>query len=208
MVADLLELNKRDILGFSVWKHAWVLERLPDVGLSWPAIEQLAEDRRGLVEEKSHQAKRLARASEGCRRKAMLEYLGAEAPEMCDRCDVCADLPRPWTSSHLTREGLLESLPVSTIISELVEDTAGARYSRRRIVSTLAGDSGGQYELPAHLANHPAFGRLAFLGPEGIEKAIDLLIMDEVLEEHQGQVEDTLYSYLAVPDQDHNSQEM
>ncbi|WP_419847276.1 RecQ family ATP-dependent DNA helicase [Candidatus Poriferisocius sp.] len=208
VVADLLELNKRDILGFSVWKHAWVLERVPDANPSWPGIEELAKDRRSLVEEKSRRAKHLAHASENCRRKGMLEYLGAEASEMCDRCDVCADLPRPWTDSYLTREGLLESLPVNIIISELVEDTDGARYSRRRIVRTLAGDGGGQYELPTHLANHPAFGRLAVLGSEGIEKAIDHLIMIGDLEEHQSQVEGTLYPYLVVPDQDHDSLEM
>ena len=132
----------------------------------------------------------------------MLEYLGADAPQTCEQCDVCADLPRPWADSHLTREGLLESLPVNTIIKELVEDTAGARYSRQRIVKTLAGQSGGQYELPEHLAKHPAFGRLAFLGQEGIEKAIDKLIENETLDERQGELGETLYSYLTIAEQD------
>jgi ATP-dependent DNA helicase RecQ len=207
IAADLLELNRRDILGFTVWKYAWVLELL-DTDPPWADIERSAQDRRRLAEDKSSEAKKLAHSSNGCRRKKMLEYLGAEAPESCQQCDLCAELPRPWADSHLTREGLLESLPVNIIIKELVESTAGARYSRRRIVRTLAGDSGDQYELPAQLANHPAFGRLAFLGSKGIEKAIDRLVESGALEEHQGQVEGTQYTYLAVPDQDHDSPEM
>ena len=202
VAADLLELNKRDILGFTAWKHAWVLERLPDVDPTWAAIEHSAEARRDLVGQKSLDAKSLARSSKRCRRRGMLEYLGADAPQTCEQCDVCADLPRPWADSHLTREGLLESLPVNTIIKELVEDTAGARYSRPRMVRTLAGRSGGQYELPEHLAKHPAFGRLAFLGQEGIEKAIDELIENETLDERQGELGETLYSYLAIAEPD------
>ena len=202
VATDLLELNKRDILGFTAWKYAWVLERLPDIDPSWVAIEQSADDRRRLAEKKSHQAKRLAHSSKRCRRRGMLEYLGADAPQTCEQCDVCADLPRPWADSHLTREGLLESLPVNTIINELVEDTAGARYSRQRIVRTLAGQIGGQYELPEHLANHPAFGRLAFLGQEGIDKAIDKLIENKTLDENRGEFGDTSYSYLTITEQD------
>ena len=201
VAADLLELNRRDILGFTVWKHAWVLEPLSDVPPSWAVIDQLADERRRLAAEKSDKAKRLSRSSNRCRRQKMLEYLGAEAQESCDQCDVCASLPRPWTDSHLTREGLLESLSVNTIIEELVEDTAGDRFSRKRIVRTLAGES-EQFEPREFLAKHPAFGRLAFLGQEGIEDAINTLIDNETLDEQWGQVEQTSYSYLTMPKQD------
>ena len=201
IAADLFELNKRDILGFTAWKYAWVLERL-DTDPPWVAIEQSAEDRRRLVKEKSSAAKDLAHSSKGCRRKKMLEYLGTKAPESCKRCDLCVELPRPWADSHLTREGLLESLPVNAIITELVESTAGARYSCKRIVNTLAGQSGGQYELPERLAKHHAFGRLAFLNREGVEKAIDRLVEDEVLIKRPGELEGTRYQYLEMAEQD------
>ena len=201
IAADLLELNKRDILGFTAWKYAWVLELL-DTDPPWADIERSAEDRRRLTEEKSNDAKNLARSSNGCRRKKMLEYLGTEAPESCEQCDLCVELPRPWADSHLTREGLLESLPVNAIITELVESTAGARYSRQRIVNTLAGQSGGQYELPVRLAKHPAFGRLAFLNREGVEMAVNKLIEDKILIRRQGELQGTGYQYLEIAEQD------
>ena len=164
IAADLFELNKRDILGFTAWKYAWVLERL-DTDPPWVAIEQSAEDRRRLVKEKSSAAKDLAHSSKGCRRKKILEYLGTKAPESCKRCDLCVELPRPWADSHLTREGLLESLPVNAIITELVESTAGARYSCKRIVNTLAGQSGGQYELPEPLGQASCFWEIGLSKP-------------------------------------------
>ena len=198
VAADLLELNKWDILGFTAWKYAWVLERLIEDDPPWAEIEWSAEGRKGRAQEKSDDAKKLARSSTGCRRKRMLDYLGAEAPKRCNQCDVCAELPRPWASSHLTRDGLLESLPVNAIITELVKSTAGARYSRQRMVRTLAGQSSGQYELPERLVKHPAFGRLAFLGRDGIAEAIDALIEDEVLIEHSGELDDTRYQYLEI----------
>jgi len=208
VAADLLELNKRDILGFVAYKHAWVLERLTSDNPDWGAVEESADKRRSGVEEKSDEAKRLARSSTGCRRKKMLDYLGADAPERCNQCDRCAQLPRPWAASHLTRDRLIESLPVRSIITELVESTAGARYSRQRIVKTLAGQSSGHYELPERLATHPAFGRLALLGAEGIEQTIDELIEDTTLTERRGEVEGAPYRYLVIPEQEWNSPEM
>ena len=208
VAADLLELNKRDILGFTAWKYAWVLERVADADPSWATIERSAEDRRRLVEEKSNRARGFAHSAAGCHRQRMLEYLGAEAPETCGRCDRCAELPRPWTVSHLTREGLLESLPVNTTITELVESIAEARYSRQRIVRTLAGQSSGLHNLPERLAKHPSFGRLAFLGTKGIEKAIDKLIEAGTLTERPEEFAETSYTSLAVSEQDWNLPEM
>lgn len=199
IAADLFELNKRDILGFTVWKYAWVLELL-DTDPPWASIEQSAEDRRLLVEEKSSAAKDLAHSSQGCRPNKMLEYLGTDAPESCNRCDLCSDLPRPWADSHLTREGLLESLPVNAIITELVESTAGARYSCKHIVDTLIGKNGGRHGLPERLANHPSFGRLALLNRQEVESAIDCLIENKVLVNRPGEFDGTRYQYLEVND--------
>ena len=197
IAADLFELNKRDILGFSAWQYAWVLERF-DVEPSWAAIEQSAENRRGLVAEKSQAAKQFARSASVCRRKTMLEYLGTVAPESCNACDRCVELPRPWRDSALTRQRLIDSLPVSAIITELVESIAGAPFSYRRIINTLIGRSGGQYELPERLAKHPAFGRLALLGKEAVEAAVDELVENGELVKRAGEVEGTGYEYLEI----------
>lgn len=201
VAADLLELNKRDVLGFTAWKHAWVLEKLSGKHPNWSAIEELAETRRSSVQEKSDKAKKLARSSVGCQRKSMLAYLDAEAPEQCNECEACPQLPRPWANSHLTRDGLLKSLPVDSVIIQLVEQTAGTGYSRQRIIRTLAGQHSGRYHLPERLATHPAFGRLAFLGHHKIEEAVDKLIEEGMLAAHRREFEGTSYTYLTTPEQ-------
>ena len=155
----LLELNRRDILGFTVWKHAWVLERCPGHEPDWDAIEEQAERRRAAVAKQSRRAKEFAelpsvaespdggsseerraagRITHGrarCRRRVLLNYLGWDAalgwddPERCGACDGCTDLERPWAGSHLTREALLAALPQRTIVLRLAADTS--RGSRR-----------------------------------------------------------------------------
>ena len=109
IAADLLELNRRDILGFSVWKHAWTLERLAGTEPAWAVIEAKAEDRRAAVARKSARAKSFAKMIRGCRVREMLTYFDAKALETCGRCDLCTQLARPWAESHISREGLLES---------------------------------------------------------------------------------------------------
>ena len=180
IASDLLELNRRDILGFSVWRHAWMLERLPAAVPPWSLIEARAGERRDEVEAKSAKAKTFAHQRRGCRVRAMLEYFGVDAPGSCSRCDVCVDhLPRPWADSHVSREGLVESLPVRRIILQLLDDTRGARYSCRNIERTLVGQrKRSDHALPERLARHPSFGRLAFLGPDGAKKRINDLIAD------------------------------
>ena len=157
--ADLLELNRRDILGFTAWTHAWRLERRPGHEPDWDAIEEQAKRRQAAVAEqsrrakefaelrsvagsaepgdteKSRQADRIAGGHALCRRRALLDYLGWDDysqwddPERCGACDGCTRLERPWAGSHLSREALLAALPQRTIVLRLVADTS--RGSRR-----------------------------------------------------------------------------
>ena len=172
IAADLLELNRNDIVGFSVWRYAWVLELL-DVEPDWTAIEQLADQRREDVERKSEQAKVFAADKQGCRVQAMLNYLDApdagSSSEMrrasrtgCGRCDRCTELPRPWAHSHLTANGLQQALPVRRIVLGLLDDVRDSGYSRRNIERTLVGDVFGREQRPqggtAHrrVSDHPS----------------------------------------------------
>ena len=156
VAADLLELNRRDILGFTAWRHAWVLERQPGHQPNWAAIEETAQRRRAVVVEQSSRAKGFAampnlreiagqtgagRTRPGrevasgprCRRRALLAYLGwddetgRDSPERCGRCDGCTDLDRPWEGGHLTRDDLVAALPVRRIVLQLVADTSRGR---------------------------------------------------------------------------------
>ena len=177
VAADLLELNRRDILGFSVWRHAWTLERHAGAEPAWAVIEAKAEDRRDAVARKSARAKSFAKMIRGCRVREMLTYFDAETLETCGRCDLCTPLPRPWADSHISREGLLESLPTRSIVLQLLDDTRGAGYSRRNLERTLVGSVGStKHALPERLARHHLCGRLAFLGAPGVTRCVDELI--------------------------------
>ena len=162
IAADLLELNGRDIVGFVAWRHAWTLERRAGHEPDWDNIEELAEQRRTVVAEKSDRAKQFAamtalehpgtpgdapgpdrrvyRAANSprCRRRALLEYFGArdhldwEDPERCGACDGCTHLPRPWVASTLDRERLLAALPKRTIALRLIADTSGRKHPYSR----------------------------------------------------------------------------
>ena len=197
---DLLELHHRDVIGFSVWKYGWVLERLqrePD----WAEVERQCERRRSEVAKKSDRAKKFARDRGACRVAALLDYLDASAASSpasdggCGRCDACVDLLRPWADSHLSEAGLREALPVARIILRLLADIKGVGYSRRNIERCLVGDfhgaprssaerqAVGHAERPTHrhalseqLVRHPSAGRLAFLGMKAVRAAIDDLI--------------------------------
>ena len=198
---DLLELERADVVGFSVWKYGWVLERLghtPD----WTEIERTCETRTREIADKSDQAKAFARKVGICRVAELLEYLDAPAAtvpdtdEGCGRCDACVDLPRPWANSHLTPAGLREALPVAQITLALLADIEGARYSRTNIERCLVGDLHGSRQtpgrrqpgsevdddttqrraVPEYLAQHPSAGRLAFVGRRDLKASIDELI--------------------------------
>ena len=160
--ADLLELNRQDILGFTAWKHAWRLERRPGHEPGWDAIEEQAERRQAAVAEQSRRAKEFAalpsvpesadggspeehraagRITHGrarCRRRALLDYLGGDShpgwddPERCGACDGCTRLERPWAGSHLSREALLAALPQRTIVLRLAADTSRGQWRYSR----------------------------------------------------------------------------
>ena len=202
VAADLLELDRRDILGFSVWKHAWMLERKPDAEPGWTVIEDQAEKRRAEVGAKSEQAKRFARQITGCRVRAMLEYFGAEALEVCDQCDLCADLDRPWAASHISREGLVRSLPARSIVLQLLDDTRGVGYSRRNLERTLVGRLGSaEHSLPPRLARHHLAGRLAFLGAPAVTTQIEDLIVDGLVRAVPAELDGTSYEHLEITDE-------
>ena len=201
IAADLLELNGRDILGFSVWKRAWILERRPDAEPSWAVIEDQADRRRADVGEKSQQAKDFAKRERGCRVREMLTYFDAEALETCGRCDLCAPLPRPWADSHISREGLLESLPARGIALQLLDDTRGARYSRRNLERTLVGSVGSaEHALSERLAGHHLCGRLAFLGAPDVTQCVDGLIEHGWASTSSAEHDGTVYDRVEITD--------
>ena len=201
IAADLLELNGRDILGFSVWKHAWTLERLADAEPGWTAIEANAEDSKDAVAEKSRQAQAFAKRKHGCRVRAMLAYFDADSLETCGRCDLCTSLPRPWADSHISREGLLESLPTRRIVLQLLDDIRGARYSRRNLERTLVGSVGSaEHALPERLARHHLCGRLAFLGAPGVTQCVDELIEHGLASASSAEHDGTAYDRVEITD--------
>ena len=185
---DLLELQHRDIIGFTVWKYGWVLERSrgePD----WAEVERQCEQRRSEVADRSDRAKAFARDRRTCRVVALMQYLDSTADpsrfsdDGCDRCDVCADLARPWHNSHLSGAALRKALPIAQVILRLLADIEGVGYSRKNIERCLAGTlwrAGTTKPDGAHsrLANHPRAGRLAFLGELEVRAAVDRLIED------------------------------
>lgn len=207
---DLLELHHRDIIGFTVWKYGWVLERShgePD----WAEVERQCEQRRSEVAEKSDRAKAFARDRAACRVIALLDYLDASnslpwaADGGCGRCDVCTDLPRPWADSHLTEAGLREALPVAQVILGLLADTAPWQYSRKNIERCLAGnlwgaDAIGAGDAPSLLVKHPSAGRLAFLGEKDVSAAVDALIGEGLVAAVADEFGGTSYVWLELTD--------
>ena len=197
---DLLELNRRDVIGFVFWKHAWVLRRDPGARANWSIVEDIIERRKAIAADKSGRAKEFARRTRGCRVRTMLEYFDAAADAVgaCGRCDLCSDLERPWNASRLSAEDLCSSLPTRRIVLQLLDDTAGVRYSRRNLERALLGQQGpaaprprlnGRSDralleqrgsaaprLPDSLFRHPSFGRLSLLGAEEVARLIDDLI--------------------------------
>jgi ATP-dependent DNA helicase RecQ len=199
--AALLELNRRDILGFSAWKHAWTLERRPGAEPAWAVIEARAQERRGAVKAMSRQAKRFSKRQRGCRVRAMLAYFDIETPETCEQCDLCANLHRPWAGSHISREGLLESLPTRRITLQLLDETQRSGYSRRNLERTLVGNTGsGEHALPERLAGHHLFGRLRLVGAPGVTQDVDRLIEEGLIRAVSAEHDGTPYDRLEITD--------
>ncbi|MDE0319837.1 MAG: RecQ family ATP-dependent DNA helicase [Acidimicrobiaceae bacterium] len=220
---DLLELQHRDIIGFTVWKHGWVLERSPGEP-DWAEVERLCEQRRGEVADKSDRAKGFARDRRTCRVAALMEYLDSTAelsPSSdggCDRCDVCVTLERPWVTSHLSETNLRSALPVAQAILTLIADVEDRSYSRTNIERCLVGELHGSVAMPGvgltadndraarrravppHLARQPSAGSLAFVGISQVSAAIDELIAEELIVAVQAELDSVLYERLELTD--------
>lgn len=176
---SLLELHRRDVIGFSGWEHALHLVADSALRPDWRRIESDADERRRAVRDLSRHAKEFARNDSSCRRARLLRYLGADADDQCDGCDVCRpDLPRPWAASTLTADQLRPSVPTSTVIVELVRSVQWAEYSRRNLERCLLGHADGDYPLPNQLRLHPQFGALRSLRSRELVSAIDALVAD------------------------------
>lgn len=202
---DLLALERADVIGFSVWKYGWALERL-ERAPNWADIEQRCEARTREVAEKSNQAKAFAHEVGRCRVESLLAYLDAPATLAqtaeggCGRCDACVELPRPWATSHLTATRLREALPVAQTILRLLADIEGAGYSRTNVERCLVGDFYGLVAVPEHLARHPSAGRLAFVGMADVKSAIDELIAEGFVAASEADFGGTSYQRLELTD--------
>jgi len=174
---ELLELNRRDVIGLAAWRFAIHLECVPAVSPNWSNIEKRCAARMETVSRLSKAAKAYAKQDKICRRAQLLRYLGLDAPDHCGRCDVCdPDLPRPWTSRSLKVESLREALPAEAVIRAMLYDVGG-RFSQRSIAHALAGSTGGgKYPISAFLQEHRLFGYLASLEVSGVETAVESLV--------------------------------
>ena len=199
---DLLKLNRHDILGFAFWKHAWVLERRPNAQVNWSVVEDIIEQCKATAADKSNRAKAFARRARGCRVRAMLEYFDAiddDTPRSCGRCDLCTSLERPWEDSSLSVEGLSRALPKRSVILQLLDDTSGARYSRKNLEKALLGEQGAaEYSLPDGLSGHPSFGRLGLLDADCVTNLIDSLIEDGSIVAVEDDYEGKAYQSLEI----------
>lgn len=188
----LLDLARRDVLGFATWKSAWHVRRRQDASPDWALIRRRCEERKKVVRELAQQARAFSR-TDYCRRAQMLTYLGGQAPERCGSCDVCVpELPRPWRDVRLTRQDLEEAIPAEQICLAALAELRHHSYSVETLIRCLAGDGGrptwdgtrrgsspswrgrGAGTFPARLEHW--FGRLRFLGKEKVREILHCLV--------------------------------
>ncbi len=199
--ADLLELNRRGILGFVAFEYALTLVRAADVEPDWAVIETTAERQRSVARERSTEALRFARDQRTCRRKVILDYLGISAPDRCRGCTSCVDLPRPWAKSKLTRDSILGAIPVRQIILRMVSDTGFRKLSEVRLVRALLGDGEGRFKLHARERTHPCYGRLEILGRDRVVELIKALISEGLISREESEYDGRAYPTLTITDQ-------
>lgn len=187
----LFELQRLGACSFTSWRYGWVFERVagePD----WDRLRGLIEKRRHTVGQRAQAARNLAHGRPACRRRAMLRYLGEpdppEAdPSVCGACDACTpDLPRPWRDSAVAVEDAADAVraDAAAIALVLIDGVEGGRWSRRNLVRTLRGQSGGQYLLPKMLRANGCYGRLSLLKEQEVQDLFDRLIDDGFLEQY------------------------
>ncbi|MCY4370760.1 MAG: RecQ family ATP-dependent DNA helicase [bacterium] len=198
--ADLLELNRRGILGFVAFEYALTLDRSVGMEPDWARIVTTAEQQRAAARERSAQARRFAHDQRTCRRKAILDYLGVSAPGRCRGCTSCLDLPRPWTESKLTRDSILDATPARQIVMRMVSDTGFRKLSEAKLIRALLGEGDGRFKLHARERTHPCFGRLQILGRERVEELIDGLISEGLISRAESEFDGRTYPTLAVTD--------
>jgi hypothetical protein len=101
-----------------------------------------------------------------------MDYLGFSGPFSygCDVTDTSTN--KPWRRKTITREQIVQALPTESACLSLLRDVEGADYSTNSIVRCLAGKP---LAFNNRLTSHPSFGRLAFLGADGVRAKLDEL---------------------------------
>ena len=84
------------------------------------------------------------------------------------------------------------------VILMLIEDVEACQWSRRNLIRTLRGDSGGSYPLNRQLVLHGCFGRLALLGEEQVEELVQEAVENGYVEEVQVAREGRRYTTLRL----------
>ena len=190
--ATLFELQRHGVCSFTSWRYGWVFERPPNVEPDWNRLRQLIGRRRRTVGQRAKEARDLARGQPACRRREMLTYLGEPDPPdgdslLCGACDACTpELPRPWQGSAMALEDAADAVraDAKTIALILIDGVEGGRWSRRNLVRTLRGESGGKFPLHEMLRAHGCYGRLSLLSEQETQDLVDQLIDEEWVEEY------------------------
>lgn len=194
--ATLLALQRRDIVGFTSFDVAWQLTAVDTP--PWRALEASLGERRTSVRELSDHAKQYKRNDASCRRGWLLAYLGETTPTLCDGCDVCRpDLPRPWDDVELAIDDVVAGVPTRQPIVTLVEDLQQWEFGRRTVENVLAA---GDVQYQPWLQDHPQYGALEVLGADGVERAIDGLASEGLLEEYTVERDDRTYPAVRLTD--------
>ena len=196
----VLELQRRDVMGFYPWSFSKTVHRNPGATLDRGLVENLARERVSLVAGLSKDAKDYARHNKGCRRRPLLSYLGVAAPATCGGCDNCIPLEKPWAEIEVTIDSLFESLPVHRVIESVVNNAGIYGFSEQNYIRCLLGDKGFRGKpLPDALANDPAFGVFRPFGKEAVERSIEEAVTAGVIERVEKEFNDTKYYSLRAP---------
>jgi len=191
----LLELNRRDVLGFVSWETAWQL-RPTGATPHWMELEQALHRRRNRVETLSANAKSYRDLTAQCRRSWLLWYLDAEADGSCDACDVCvADLDAPWVGVTLQRDDLIASVPAVFSVLDLAARLEPFGFGRSTLEHVLLGS---ELKHQPHLADEPGYGSLKLLGSTRVTRKVDGMVSEGLLEQVQIDRGDRTYDAIRV----------
>lgn len=144
---------------------------------------------RGVKERKLEDMTRLLKGR-SCRRISIGAYFN-ERHVPCGNCDRCATRPLPWSSSNGASDvDLANAWDVKKEILTLVAhlERRNRPHGRARIMKVLLGDQFSHREgekkvmLSDFLIGQPSFGRLAFVPKKTIDKSIDDLQAEQLLQ--------------------------